>query len=463
LLWINLVRSSLRNRVLAWLIVPLLSISAIMLAEVYYSAAQSTGEIQDQMLVSQAIGIAEQAASTGGDLYHLEVIQRTSGKTVFYKSIGPQNSYMAGFGFLPLPIEGTELITDVPHFYNATYRDKSVRMVAIKSLIQAREVNGYAYTYVGQFTAARENLIWQQVMNSSVRLGIFIVIASIFAWLAVAQGLRPLARLQESITRRSFDDMRPIQVDVPKEVDEVVSELNNLLVRLENSVQSNKRFISNASHQLRTPVASLMAQTELLLRESSPQAQASQLANINARANQMSRFINQLLTLMRADASDQLILEQRDLVADIGQICLDWYNDHPQANIELRFETHYNGLSVMANHTLLVEVVNNLLDNANRYCPTGSHLIVCLARYLHTAIIMLDDDGPGIPLADRERVLERFCRLQEDNDGTGLGLAIAKEVALRHSGDLELVDSKHGAGLGIRLRLPIVETNTIKN
>lgn len=198
--WFNFVRSSLRNRVLAWLIIPLLNISVIMLAEVYYSAARSTGEIQDQMLVSQAIGISEQAASTGGDLYHLEVIQRTSGKTVFYKSIGPQNSYMAGFGFLPLPNEDTELMTNVPHFYDAIYRNKSVRMVALKSLIQAREINGYAYTYVGQFTAARENLIWQQVMNSSVRLGIFIIIAVIFAWLAVAQGLRPLARLQESIS-----------------------------------------------------------------------------------------------------------------------------------------------------------------------------------------------------------------------------------------------------------------------
>lgn len=453
--WINLVRTSLRNRVLAWLIIPLLSLSAIMLAEVYYSAAQSTGEIQDQMLISQAIGISEQAASTSGDLYHLEVIQRTSGKTVFYKSIGPQNSYMAGYWNVPVPTEGTELITDVPHFYNATYRQQSVRMVALKSLIQAREVNGYAYTYVGQYTAAREKLIWQQVVNSSVRLGLFIVIASIFAWLAVAQGLRPLTRLQESITRRSFDDMRPIQVDVPKEVDEVVSELNNLLVRLENSVQSNKRFISNASHQLRTPVASLMAQTELLLRESSPAAQASQLANINARANQMSRLINQLLTLMRADASDQLVLLPTDLVAEVEQICMDWYNEHPQANIELRFEAHFEQLQVMANQTLLTEALSNLMDNANRYCPAGSHLTLSLARNLHNAIIMLDDDGPGIPEADRERVLERFCQLQEDNDGTGLGLAIAKEVALRHGGDLELVDSEFGAGLGIRIHLPI--------
>lgn len=453
--WINLVRTSLRNRVLAWLIIPLLSISVIMLAEVYYSAAQSTGEIQDQMLVSQAIGIAEQAASTGGDLYHLEVIQRTSGKTVFYKSIGPQNSYMAGFGFLPLPPEGTELSTDVPYFYDTTYRNQSVRMVAIKSLIQAREVNGFAYTYVGQFTAARENLIWQQVMNSSVRLGLFIVIASIFAWLAVAQGLRPLARLQESITRRSFDDMRPIQVDVPKEVDEVVSELNNLLVRLENSVHSNKRFISNASHQLRTPVASLMAQTELLLRQPLPEDQALQLANINARANQMSRLINQLLTLMRADASDQLVLENIDLVTSLEQICMAWYNDHPQANIELRFQPHFEQLNVLANETLLSEALSNLMDNANRYCPADSHLTISLARKLHSAIIMLDDDGPGIPIEDRERVLERFCRLQEDNDGTGLGLAIAKEVALRHGGDLELVDSEFGAGLGIRIRIPI--------
>ena len=458
--WFNLVRTSLRNRVLAWLIIPLLNISVIMLAEVYYSAARSTGEIQDQMLVSQAIGISEQAASTGGDLYHLEVIQRTSGKTVFYKSIGPQNSYMAGFGFLPLPNEDTDLMTNVPHFYDATYRNQSVRMVALKSLIQAREINGYAYTYVGQFTAARENLIWQQVMNSSVRLGIFIIIAVIFAWLAVAQGLRPLARLQESITRRSFDDMRPIQVDVPKEVDEVTSELNNLLVRLENSIQSNKRFISNASHQLRTPVASLMAQTELLLRDATPQVQAGQLANINARANQLSRLINQLLTLMRADVSDKLVLEMRDLVIDIGQICMDWYNNHPQANIEVHFEPHHKALSCMVNHTLLVESLNNLLDNANLYCPPSSHLTVSLAHNQNTAIIMLDDDGPGIPTKDRERVLERFCRLHEDHDGSGLGLAIAKEVALRHGGDLELVDSEHGNGLGIRLRLPMVSKQT---
>ena len=201
-----------------------------------------------------------------------------------------------------------------------------------------------------------------------------------------------------------------------------------------------------------------MAQTELLLRQPLPEDQATQLTNINARANQMSRLINQLLTLMRADASDQLLLTPTNLVSEVGQICMDWYNNHPQANIELRFEPRFDTLTVMANDTLLGEALSNLMDNANRYCPSGSHLTVSLARNLNTAIIMLDDDGPGIPTHDRERVLERFCRLQEDNDGTGLGLAIAKEVALRHSGDLELVDSAFGTGLGIRIRLPIAAT-----
>ncbi|MES9944536.1 MAG: sensor histidine kinase [Candidatus Thiodiazotropha sp.] len=448
---------SLHQRVLRWLIVPLGLMSCVILVEVYYSANRSTERILDQMLISQAIGILEHAISTEGDMVHLEVIQKTTSGTVFYKVEGPDNSFLTGFSGLPNPPDMTVLVDNVPYFYNSRYRNGKIRLVALRKLVEGRDYNGLVNVYVGQHTDMRKQLVWESVSSSLLRLVLLIILAGILGWVAVTLGLKPLTRLERAIGRRSYDDMRPIDVVMPREVRNVVAALNDLLERLRESVERRKRFISNASHQLRTPVASLMAQTELALRKSERVANCGELKNINDRAIQMSHLINQLLSLARADSEDMVSDREEaiDLIRFTKQVTIEWLNEHHDPAIDLGFESDIDRLEITANKILMTELLTNLIDNANNYCPKGSLVTVRIERNEKHVILEVEDNGPGIPETDRERVLERFYRLHEDRTGTGLGLAIAKEVANRHHGMLHLLAPGSGQGLLVRLELPL--------
>jgi two-component system sensor histidine kinase TctE len=448
---------SLHLRVLRWLIVPLALMSCVILVEVYYTANRTTERIVDQMLVFQAIGILEHAISTEGDMVHLEIIQRTTGRTVFYKVEGPGNSFLTGYSGLPNPPDEISLAVDEPYFYQSSYRNREIRIVAMRRLVEGRDVNGPVSVYVGQHTDKRKQLVWEIVSSSLFHLGLLIILAGGLGWVAVTQGLKPLARLERAIGRRSYNDMRPIDVVMPREVRNVVAALNDLLSRLRESVERRKRFIANASHQLRTPVASLMAQTELALRKSERGSSCGELQAINDRATQMSHLIKQLLSLARADSEDIVSDRQEsiDLIKFTKQVTIEWLNEHHDTAIDLGFESGLDSLMIKANDTLITELLNNLIDNANNYCPKGSLVTVRVDCDKSHAILEVEDNGPGIPEAERERVLERFYRLHEDRTGTGLGLAIAKEVANRHHGMLHLLTPRSGQGLLVRLVLSL--------
>ncbi|MES9969605.1 MAG: sensor histidine kinase [Candidatus Thiodiazotropha sp.] len=434
--------------------------SCVILVEVYYSANRTTERILDQMLVSQAIGILEHAVSTEGDMVHLNIIQMTTGGTVFYKVEGPGNSFLTGYSGLPVPSDKITLEVDKPYFYKSSYRKQDIRLVAMRRLVEGRDINGPVSVYVGQHIDARKQLVWERVTSSLFRLGLLIILAGGLGWVAVTQGLKPLARLERAIGRRSYDDMRPIELIMPREVRNVVSALNDLLARLRESVERRKRFIANASHQLRTPVASLMAQTELALRKSERGSSCGELKTINDRAIQMSHLINQLLSLARADSEEMVSDRQEtiDLIRFTKQVTIDWLNEHHEPGIDLGFESDIDRLDITANEILMTELLTNLIDNANNYCPNGSLVTVRVNRDGDQAILEVEDSGPGIPEAERERVLERFYRLHEDRTGTGLGLAIAKEVSNRHHGKFHLLTPESGQGLLVRLELRLQQS-----
>ena len=451
---------NLHLHVLRWLLIPLALMACVILIEVFYSANQSTERIQDQMLFSQAIGIKEHAASTSGDLVYLDLIQQTSNRTIFYKVEGPDNAFVTGYSGLPPVPDETFLERDKPLFYYSFYRGKEIRMVSLSTMVEGRDLNGLMTVLVGQYADARRSLVSEHMLNSTIRLTLLLLLAGLLGWVAVTQGLKPLARLEQAISRRSIDDMRPIGVAVPQEVSKVVNALNSLFERLQVSVERRKRFIANASHQLRTPVASLMAQTELALRKTDAGSEHEEFATINDKAHQMSRLIKQLLSLARADAEEPVQQDQApvDLIAFAKKTTIDWLNEHHEPKIDIGFESTLECLEINANETLLTELLVNLIDNANNYCPEDTLVTVRVEQADGLARLEVEDDGPGIPEGERELVLERFYRCQEDRTGTGLGLAIAKEVVHRHQGELHLLTPHTGHGLLVRVELPILHT-----
>ncbi len=277
-------------------------------------------------------------------------------------------------------------------------------------------------------------------------------------------------RLQR-VERR--DDLSPVEAQrAPPEIEPLVTSFNDLLARLEQNMALQKRFIADAAHQMKTPLAGLRTQAEFALRHPAPPDVQRSLEQIATSSEQAARLVTQLLALARAEnRASGLTFEPVEIATLARRAVRDWV----QAALAKRMDLGYEGppdppddrpLDVDGNPVMLREMLGNLIDNAIRYTPEGGRITVRVraepaARLVHLEV---EDTGPGIPAAERERVVERFYRiLGREGDGSGLGLAIVREIATQHGGTLTLDDHvyQHAprlAGTLVRISLPLTDT-----
>jgi two-component system sensor histidine kinase TctE len=266
----------------------------------------------------------------------------------------------------------------------------------------------------------------------------------------------PLHRLSEEIRKRSVRDLRPVgTAQTPEEARPLVGALNQLLVEVQESHRNQQRFLANAAHQLRTPLAGLQAHTELALAQSSRETGRAELEQIHRATIRTARLANQLLALARAEPGGYrpealLPVNLRAVVEDAAD---EWVHRALDRDIDLGFELA--DASVPGDATLLREALANLIHNALEYTPAGGRITVkTLLREGH-AVLEVEDDGPGIPLAEREQVLERFYRIAGTaGTGSGLGLSIVKEIALAHDAALAIGAGDGGRGCKVGLTFP---------
>ena len=258
---------SLRARLLGWLVIPLLFMSAAHLYTSNLDTKLTSQKIFDRLLVTLAISISEHALSSGGDLLTdsvLELIKVTTNDNLYYKVIGPDASFVSGYEDIPEPPDGINILESNIKFYDAIYLEQPVRVIAISVLVNNSDYEGWMTTFVAQTLHDREEYVQSFLVNDLYRVILMIVIASILLSIGVSLGLRPLKKLQDSVHSRSEHDLSPIFfANSPKEITGLVAELNNLLLRMAEHLQLTKRFVENAAHQLRTPVTALLPQTEL--------------------------------------------------------------------------------------------------------------------------------------------------------------------------------------------------------
>lgn len=452
---------SLRRRLLAWALVPGILLSAAILYEAYVSARETADSLHDRFLVGLALGISEQVVATGGDLVSEGAFELMTAETrdeIFYKVTGPDSAFITGYEDLPPIPETRTLEGGVPLFYDAVYRNEPVRVVALTFLVAEEEISGWVTVQVTQTRHGRQQVITESVIRAGARLALVICVAVVFAWIGITQGLAPLTRLQEAIRRRSYRDLRPITHAMPQEIREVVAAINQLLARLKESIASNEHFIANASHQLRTPLAALQAQAELAWREAEDETSKEALAKILSATRHSSRLANQLLSLARAqpESGEQQHEERFDVAALAAALTGEWVQRALAKGTDLGFEGPTRGIVAQGNPTLLREMLANLIDNAIRYCPRDARVTVRLGIADNPGELLLEveDDGPGIPVAQREAVFDRFMRLAEQEEGgCGLGLAIVREIAQRHRGHVTLETAASG-GLLVQVVLP---------
>jgi two-component system sensor histidine kinase TctE len=271
---------------------------------------------------------------------------------------------------------------------------------------------------------------------------------------AVERALRPLLALKEAVERRSPRDLSALdEGGTPEEVRPLVQSLNRLFGLVNAQADSQRRFIADAAHQLRTPIAGLQAQVEAWAQAASASGgtlslRAEQVHKLRGATRRTSQLANQLLALSRADA--RTMQAQPRQRVDLKALCEHMLESHLDAatakHIDLGLDAR--PAHVMGHEWLLRELLSNLLDNAVKYTPErGTVTIRCGVRD-GQAFLEVEDDGPGVPDAERGRVLERFYRVQGTaGEGNGLGLAIAQEIARVHHSQLDLRDGAGGRGL----------------
>ena len=259
-------------------------------------------------------------------------------------------------------------------------------------------------------------------------------VAALLIWFGLSRGVAPINALQKRLRNRKPDDLSAIEDHAtPVEIAPLVNAMNDLLSRLSSSVDAQRRFVADAAHQLKTPLAGLRSQAELALKAAPNDTVADNLRKIVAGTARATRLINQLLLMASAEHPDALDRPRLNATQLAREVTEQWVPEAMKRGIDLGFESNQETAWIRGHALLLTEALNNLIDNALRYAPANSQVTVAVHESLNKVTLSVQDDGPGIDPQDRERIFDRFFRvLGTQTHGSGLGLAIVKEIAQRH-------------------------------
>ena len=450
---------SLFGEILDWMLVPLLLLWPLSIAITYIAAKSIANEPFDRALEDKVTVLAQQVREVDGKLSGRlpgsarDILRADDIDNVYFQVIGPRNELVDGERDIPAPSDDEKPQPWAIQLRSDTIHNTEVRIATVYVDLR-RNTNTVpgaapsqprmAMVQVAETIDKRSQLALQIIKGVILPEFIILPIALALVWFALARGLAPLAQLQQRIRARRPDDLSPIDSgQVPEEISPLVRSLNEMLARLSQTIQMQKRFIADAAHQMKTPLAGMRMQTELALRQTSqPEIHRSleQLAKSSASA---TRLINQLLTLARAEnqtpeAAPRLMLELCDMARNVVQ---EWVQPSFALKIDLGFEQPGYPVMVRGNPTMLRELLNNLVDNALRYTPAGGQVTVRIRadEAEEWVAIEVEDTGPGIAPAERSQVFERFYRILGSNvEGSGLGLSIVREIAQQHAADVEI-------------------------
>ena len=447
---------SVRSRLLVWLGAPLALVLGAAAVLAYETALGVATDAYDRSLLDPALAIAEELKVTDGGVAlsmsteALEALRVDTSDRLFF-SVSQLGRHLAGPDTLPPP--PTDPAVGTPVFYDSVYRGDPVRVAAIAVASPA----GPVVVQAAETLVKRKRLV-EHVLEAYGVLGTLIIAVALAAvWIGVARGLAPLEKLRGELATRSHRDLRPVaEGEAPEEVRPLVHELNELLHRLAVSMELQQQFVADAAHQLRTPLAGLQAQVEAARGEPLSPALARTVEQLHAATRRAAHLARQLLTLAAVDPSaERPYSPQR---ADLGELMQsqvsDWLARADARRIDLGFEL--GGAPIAGEPELLVEAASNLLDNALSYTPEGGVVTLRTGRRDGRSFLEVEDDGPGIPEAERAHVFERFHRVKgTPGSGAGLGLAIVREIANRHGASVNLAAGAAGRGTRVSLAFPV--------
>jgi signal transduction histidine kinase len=438
------------NEVLDWMLVPLAVIWPVTVLTAYLAAATLADSTYDHELrdMVRAVGEEARSARVRGDseLPILSALRNDPVDRLHAQVSTHDGQYLAGDAIL-LPLAAA----DAPAGSTIQFRDVVVEGERLRvgySLVQLPDA-GSILVQVAEPLERRRALVGDVTGIVMIVVILLVPLTVLFVWLGLRRGLRPLHLLRDRVERRGADDLSPLSPEeVPAEVAPLVNTLNRQLERVRRNLEAQRRFVADAAHQLRTPLAGLKTQAQAALRVESLDGMRARLARIEQSSDRLSRLVAQLLVLARADDAlgTAAVREAVELNALLREVCESSAERALAKGVALGFDAVEPSVAVEGAPLLLRELFANLVDNAIRYTPEGGEVTVSVAASPAPRVVV-SDTGTGIPEAERHLVFERFYRvLGSGEDGSGLGLPIVKAIADLHGATVAIASGAQGRG-----------------
>jgi two-component system sensor histidine kinase TctE len=403
--------------------------------------------------ISETIGLEDGEITFDLPPSALGMLDNANRDNVYY-SVRLAKKLITGYPELPV-VDPRTLSLDQPRFDNASFHGEPIRVATEARLIP--RLRDPVVVQIAQTMRNRRSTEYRMLLGLGVAEILLIGCVMALTWVAVGVGLRPLSILREEIRKRTARggiDFRPLPTQpTPSEVGAFVGAFNSLLGELDGAVNSLRRFTSDASHQMRTPLAVLRTHVELLnrLQPDSPTGQAI-TQGIDSAVRKLQRLLVQLISLARAEEATEEPPERQsfDLGELAAEIAREFVDKCLEAGIHLSLEECNSRVIVQGDPILAGEIISNILDNAIRYNARGGSTWIKVGC---DGSVIVEDDGPGIPSSERGRVFERFYRVKRNasQEGSGLGLSIVRVLSERLGATIELLDRDQGRGISFQL------------
>ena len=447
---------SLRLRLTLIILVPLLFVAGATGLWQLNNARVTAGDVFDRSLQSAALAVTNDVALSGGDALGpntRKILSDTSGGPVFYHVYAPDGVIVAGYATPPvgIPVSGDGDLN--PVYFNAEYLGRDVRGFRMRTRMQVDDFSGVFTTTVWQDVTIRAAFVQDLMLRSLVTISSIITSLALIVWFGIRIGLHPLNDLQQAIDLRSGEVLKPIQRPVPVEVEGIVRTLNRLLGQVSEAMATQNEFISNAAHQLRNPIAGVLALAESVRSAPSDVAMRERADDLVNAAKETSHLAQKLLTYERTKSISPASAKETFSLNELITWIVDDFHKSGNNNIAIASILPDDDVSVTADRTMIREAVSNLIDNALKHGGSElSGITIGLKTQTGHATIVVEDDGKGLTGEEIQTALQRFGQVSDRSDGSGLGLPIVARVAERHGGELQLI----GRDPGLEARFTIL-------
>ncbi|MBS1991545.1 MAG: sensor histidine kinase [Cyanobacteria bacterium SZAS LIN-3] len=453
-------RRSIRKGLVLWLSILLGTVWLISSVGGYCLALKFAGEAFDRELVNSADSVAARVRIKGGRVVvdlppaAQAILRHDNTDRFYYQVLSSKGERLSGDECLPRPLPS--LSNGRPIFNTVRVGGDDLRIVQLSTV--AEGLNEEVIIQVAETMLSRRQLSQSILVTIILPQLLMAILGASAVWFGISAGLQPLKQLQAAISARTPGDLSSISDAIsPEETYPLVKAINGLLEILREDAQTKQRFIANASHQLRTPLAGLKTYSSLGVKTRTLDEMRNMMEQIDKGLDRTSHLISQLLVLARNDSATRTIAT--DEMIDLNFVASDVVEQHInqaiRKNIDIGFGPSEKSALITGDRIGIHELVGNLVDNAIKYTPSGGKVIVGLDVSKENVTLDVRDTGCGIPVKDRDRIFERFYRVEGASaDGSGLGLAIVRDVANHHGARILVEAGDNGTGSRFKVVFP---------